>query len=136
MTHSIRCALLLALLAACAPGPDTPTDLGPPPDFGPRVLGVSPDGMGYCCEPLRGGRSCGSPEFLPGGYVANPHDCLVSLHDVIWVPTTREFIDAHGCVALDPRTALGCNAPLDLGPADAELSDAEAADAASVDAGP
>ena len=115
--------LLLTLLAGCDPGePSAPTDLGPP-DFGPQVIGVSPDGTGFCCEPLRGGRSCGSPEFLPGGYTTNPRNCLASISDIIWVSTTLEFVDAHGCVYLDTMTAMNCNTP-DLGPADAGPADA------------
>lgn len=93
-----------------------PSDLGVPddgglPDLGPLVAGVSPDGMGYCCEPRRSG-NCGSPSFYRGGYAARTSDCLLSLTDTIWVPTTLEFVDAHGCVYLDLMTAMSCITPL------------------------
>jgi hypothetical protein len=122
------CLLLLVVFVASCGSDGAPADLGAA-DFGPGVIGISPDGTGYCCEPLRGGRSCGSPEFLPGGYVTDPRACLRSIHDVIWTPTTREFVDAYGCVALDPSTGMNCNALPDLGPSDAgSASDADVRD--------
>lgn len=141
MTKPLLLVIFFAALTGC--GPSDPVEPAPPPDLGPLVASVSPDGAGYCCEPRRWG-NCGSPSFYAGGFAAMTRDCLNSYRDVIWVPTTREYVDAHGCVTLDHTTGLSCLV-FDAGAADAGLEDASIEDAsvedasvedASVDSGP
>lgn len=110
--------LVLALIASCA---QNESEALPP------GVTVSPDGTGYCCEPRRYASCSG---FFPGGYGARPNDCQGRLSDLSWTPTTREFIDAHGCAALNPSTGMSCivfdGGPADTGPVDA----------ADIDSGP